>query len=181
VFEHYLLHFNMQVLSQNPAQLIFHDSDGKIKNILNMINREAQERSPGYRELIRCYLIEILLHTVRRIENASVASETNTIVAFLTNYIAKHYMDEISLTNLSSQMNYSLPHVSKCFKEETGISFIKYLQNYRIKQASRLLLTTKKAPDEIAELVGYRDAKFFTQIFKNATGFPPAKFRKLYK
>jgi len=180
VFEHYLLHFNMQVLAQNPSQLIFHDSDGKIKNILEKIRQEAEGHAPGYTELIRCYLIEILLMTVRRIKNASVASETHTISAFLTDYVANHYMEEISLTGLSANMNYSLPHVSKCFKEETGTSFIRYLQNYRIKQASRLLLSTNKSLNEVAELVGYHDVKFFSEIFKNTTGHSPIKFRKIY-
>ena len=181
VFEHYLLHFNMQILAQNPAQLVFHDDDGKIKNILEKIRQEVAEHAPGYTELIRCYLIEILLMTVRQIKNASVASETHTIATFLTDYIANHYMEEISLTKLSSNMNYSLPHVSKCFKEETGISFIRYLQNYRIKQASRLLLSTKKSLTEIAELAGYHDVKFFSEIFKNTTGYSPIKFRKTYR
>ncbi len=181
VFEHYLLHFNMQALAQNPTQMVFHDNDGKIKKLLVMIQNEAQEHAPGYTEMIRCYLIEILLLTVRRIRNASVASETHTIAEILINYISEHYMDEISLTKLSAQMNYSLPHVSKCFKEEKGVSFIKYLQNYRIKQASRLLLSTKKSLPEIADLVGYHDVKFFSEIFKSTTGLPPAKFRKTYR
>ena len=181
IFEHYLLHFNMQTLAQNPAQMVFHDSDGKIKKLLVMIQDEAQEHAPGYTEMIRCYLIEILLLTVRRIENASVASETHSLTETLVHYITEHYMDEISLTKLSAQRNYSLPHVSKRFKEEKGISFIKYLQNYRIKQASRLLLSTKKSLPEIAELVGYHDVKFFSKIFKNTTGLSPAKFRKTYR
>lgn len=181
VFEHYLLHFNMQILSQNPAQLVFHDSSGKIKNILDKIKHEAVEHAPGYTELIRCYLIEILLLTVRQIKNASVASETHTIAAFLTDYIANHYMDKISLASLSAHINYSLAHVSKCFKKETGLSFVRYLQNYRIKQAARLLISTKKSLFEIAELVGYHDVKFFSKIFKNNTGHSPANFRKTYK
>jgi len=181
VFEHYLLHFNMQTLAQNPTQMVFHDNDGKIKKLLMMIQDESREHLPGYTEMIRCYLIEILLSTVRRIRNASVASETHTIAELLTTYVSEHYMDEISLTRLSAQMNYSLPHVSKCFKEEKGMSFIRYLQNYRIKQASRLILSTKKSLPEIAELVGYHDVKFFSEIFKSITGLPPATFRKTYR
>ena len=71
--------------------------------------------------------------------------------------------------------------MSKYFKEEMGIGFVEYLQNYRIKQAARLLLSGKGSLSDIAEQVGYHDVKFFSELFKKATGSPPAAFRKLQR
>lgn len=181
VFEHYLVNYNMQVLSQDPSQMVFHDSDGRILNILRLIQKEVEKREAGYTEMIRCHLIEILLLTIRLLKDASVASGTQKISSFVTAYVSKHYMEAISLTALSALMNYSLPYVSKCFKEEMGISFVEYLQSYRIKQAARLLLSGKGSLSDIAEQVGYHDVKFFSEVFKNVTGYPPAAFRKLRK
>ena len=178
VFSHYLVNYNLLLLPQDPTKMIFHDTDGKIWDILNTMTSEINTKDPGYMEMIRCRLVEILLLTIRRMKDASVASGTQKLSSYLTAYVSKHYMEEVSLTALSAKMNYSLPYVSKCFKEETGLSFVQYLQNYRIKQASKLLLSTAKNIPEVAELVGYRDVKFFTKVFKSITGYSPAAFRK---
>ena len=181
VFEHYLVNFNMHVLERNPSQMVFHDQDGKILKLLELIQREASNQLPGYIEMIRCYLVEVLLLTIRDIKDASIAFGTQKLSTYLTGYVSKHYAEQISLTKLSLQMNYSLPYVSKCFKEEIGISFVEYLQNFRMKQACRLLLSTNKNMPEISEQIGYRDVKYFSQVFKSIIGVPPASFRRLHK
>lgn len=181
LFEHYLLHFNLQALTENPANMIFHDRDNRIRGILEHMQTENEMRAPGYSEMIRCHLIEILLLTVRRLDHASIASGGQNIASYLTSYISKYYMQPISLSDLAEHLNYSLPYVSKCFKEEMGVTFVNYLQNYRIKQASRLLITTQKTLPEIAQTVGYRDVKFFTELFKNSTGLTPGAFRRMHR
>lgn len=181
VFEHYLLNFNMQALEQNPSQMVFRDQDGRILKLLELIRSESIEQSPGYVEMIRCYLVEILLLTIRRAKDAAIASGTQKLSAYLTDYISKHYTEQISLTELSLQMNYSLSYVSKRFKEEIGVSFVEYLQNFRMKQACRLLLSSKKALPEISEQIGYRDVKFFSQLFKSIIGVSPASFRRMHR
>lgn len=181
LFEHYLLHFNLQALTENPANMIFHDHDNRIRTILEQMQAEDDMRAPGFSEMIRCHLIEILLLTVRRLDNASVASGGQNITAYLTAYVSKYYMQHISLSDLAERLNYSLPYVSKCFKDEMGVTFVNYLQNYRVKQASRLLVNTRKTLPEIAEAVGYRDVKFFSELFKASIGMTPGTFRKIHR
>lgn len=178
IFAHYLIHCDLQALPTSPTQMTFHDKDGTVLHLLLQMQREAEGKAPGYREMIRCHLIEIILLTIRRIDNASVAYGKNSVATYLSGYIAEHYAENISLTELASQLHYSLPYVSKCFKNETGMTFLAYLQSYRVRQASRLLLSTKRTVPEIAEAVGYRDVKFFSEIFKAATGHSPVAFRK---
>lgn len=178
VLEHYLLHFNINSLVQNPAHVVFHDDTGQIYKLLQLINDEAEARRPGYSELIRCYLIEILLLTVRRLDDASAAATGHDISGFITAYVEQHYMEDITLQGISEKMNYSLPYISKRFKEDTGVTFVKYLQNYRVMQGCRLLRATRMTLAEITELVGYKDVKFFSSLVKKLTGLSPAEFRR---
>ena len=178
IFSHYLIFCNLQAFPTSPTQMTFHDTDGTVLSILKQIRSESEAKAPGYAEMIRCHLIEIILLTIRRMDNASAAYGSNSVSRFLSDYIAEHYRESISLTTLAAQLHYSLPYVSKCFKEETGMTFVTYLQSYRIRHATRLLLSTQHSIPEIAESVGYRVVKFFSEIFKAATGQSPAKFRK---
>ena len=181
VLEHYLLHFNMQVLVQNPARMVFHDEDGRILELLHCIRTEEIRREAGYTELVRCYLIEILLLTMRRLDDVQTAAAGQNISAFLTAYVAEHYMEELTLCDLAARLNYSLPYVSKRFKEDVGVSFVHYLQNYRVMQGCRLLSTSRYSLAEITEMVGYHDVKFFSALIKRTTGLSPANFRRQYR
>lgn len=178
ILEHYLLHFNFKALVQNPARMVFHDETGRIRELLALTEEEIRKKQAGYLELIRCYLIEILLLTMRHLDDATAAATGQSIGAFLTAYVAEHYMEPITLEALSERLHYSLPYVSKRFKEEVGISFVSYLQNYRVMQGCRLLTSSRRSLSEITEMVGYRDVKFFSALVKRMTGLSPTDFRR---
>lgn len=181
LLEHYLLHFNMQALVQNPAHMVFHDETGRINELLRLMEQEAEKREAGYTEMIRCYLVEILLLTMRQLDNARVAATGQDISAYLTAYVAEHYMENFTLQDLAAQLHYSLPYISKRFKEDTGVSFVTYLQNYRVMQGCRLLSSSRRTLSEITEMVGYRDVKFFSSLVKRMTGLSPADFRRQHR
>jgi len=181
ILEHYLLHFNMQALVQNPAHMVFHDSDGRILELLQRIREEEQSGLAGYTEMVRCYLIEILLLTMRRLDDVQAASAGQDISQFLVAYVAEHYMEPLTLGDLAARLNYSLPYVSKKFKEDVGVSFVSYLQNYRVMQGCRLLSSSRYSLGEITEMVGYHDSKFFSTLIKRLTGLTPADFRRRYR
>lgn len=178
VLEHYLLHFNFGALVQNPARMVFHDEDGRIRKLLQLMQEEAEQRRPGYLELVRCYLIELLIHTLRHMDDARAAATGEDISAFIAAYVAEHYMEELTLQALAARLNYSLPYVSKRFKEDTGVSFVHYLQNYRVMQGCRLLASSRRTLSEITEMVGYKDVKFFSSLIKRMTGLSPSDFRR---
>lgn len=179
--EHYLLRFQMRALVKNPARIAFHDEDGRVRELLRKMEHESSERGPGYIEFLRCYLLEILLLTMRKIEGADRAAVAGGISECLCSYVEEHYREDISLSALCEQMHYSLPYVSRRFREETGISFVRYLQNYRVMQGCRLLVSSEYTLPEIAERVGYGDVKFFSSLVRRATGLSPSEFRKTRK
>ncbi len=178
LLEHYLLHFNMQALVQNPAHMVFRDADGSVLRLIEHMKAEIAEHQAGYTEFLRCYLVEILLHTMRRLDDAQAAATGQDVSRFLTEYVRLHYMEEINLQELAKRLNYSLSYISKKFKDDMGISFVSYLQNYRVMEGCRLLSGSKRTLEEITRMVGYRDVKFFSSLIKRYTGRSPRSFRR---
>lgn len=178
LLEHYLLHFNMRAFVQNPARMVFHDRDGRILDLIRRLRREELERGAGYVEFMRCYLLEILLLTMRELDDAQAAAAGNDICGFIAEYIHEHYMDDLTLQALAKRLNYSLPYLSKKFRDETGVSFVTYLQNYRVMEGCRLLSASNRTLAEITEMVGYHDVKFFSELVKRFTGLSPRNFRR---
>lgn len=178
VLEHYLLHFNIQAFVQNPARMVFHDDHGRVKELLFRMKEEVEHREAGYTELVRCCLIELLILTMRKLDDAQALATGQDISAFLTAYVAEHYMEELTLCDLAARLKYSLPYVSKRFKEDTGVNFVRYLQNYRVAQGCRLLVSSDRTVSEIAEMVGYHDVKFFSGLIRRETGLSPSEYRR---
>lgn len=170
VLDHYLLHYNIRALTQNPAHMVFHDADGRILELLGRMRQESERQEPGYTELLRCYLVEILLLTMRRLDDASSAAAGNDICGFLAAYVRDHYMEQISLQELAGRLNYSVSYVSRIFKNGMGMSFMSYLQNYRVAEGCRLLASSDRTVEEVAAMVGYRDAKFFASLIRRFRG-----------
>ena len=67
------------------------------------------------------------------------------------------------------------------FHKEVGESFSVYIRNYRLSKAKELLIGTQLKQYEVAERVGYTDAKYFARVFKENTGLSPAEYRKSHR
>ena len=66
-------------------------------------------------------------------------------------------------------------------KNETGETISNYIQRTRIEMAQHLLLTTMMNVTEVADAVGYADAKYFSRVFRKHLGIRPSDFRYLNK
>ena len=92
-------------------------------------------------------------------------------------YIRAHFARDLSLDNVSRQVNVSPYYFTKLFKEETGQTFVEYLTSIRMEKAKTLLNTTDKSMKEICTAVGYSDPNYFSRSFKKNTGETPTEYR----
>lgn len=95
-----------------------------------------------------------------------------------TEYIQKHYNEDISLAFVAEYVGKSKNYFSTLFKQEVGISFVEYINNIRIREACRLLLTTDKLSYEIATDVGFCNYKYFSSVFRKQMNCSPDRYRR---
>ena len=99
----------------------------------------------------------------------------------ILNYIEKNYANHLSVEELVKQVPLSRRVLEKKFKEETGESLYQYIQNYRIDQFTRLLITTDYSLFEAALQSGFENYKNVSRIFRKYKALSPAEYRKRYK
>lgn len=93
-------------------------------------------------------------------------------------YIKANYQKDLNMALVSNyvSMNYSLFSVT--FKEYTGVNFVNYLKDIRIRQAKQLLTQTDEKIVDISRMVGYENEKHFMKTFKSVCGVSPSEYRK---
>lgn len=113
-----------------------------------------------------------------RDENAG--NQTKNVLQGAVEFINSHYMDEeLSLNTAAHVANVSANHFSTLFSQNMGQTFIEYLTSLRMSKARELLRCTAKRSSEIAGEVGYKDAHYFSYLFKKTQGMTPSEYRKL--
>ena len=103
---------------------------------------------------------------------------SNDIIRTAMEYINDNYSKELSLDEVSRQVNISPYYFSKIFKEESGLNFIEYLTNVRIDKAKELLSGTDMSIKEVCATCGYTDPNYFSRSFKKNVGVTPTEFKE---
>lgn len=107
-------------------------------------------------------------------------NQYSALVQSMIYFFEHEYYTEISLDELSNDLNVSKNHLISTFRKETGVTPIVYLRNIRLKQAAVLLSGSNYSIEEIAESVGIGDANYFIKLFKNQYDMTPNAYRKKY-
>ena len=145
----------------------------------------VNSRRSYIRELQSCTDIENLkkwfLDKTREIctklENSK-EKEASSIIDRAKEYINENFRRDISLDDVSREVDISPYYFSKLFKQETGKNFIEYLTEIRLKNARELLQDSRLSIKEICAQSGYSDPNYFSRIFKKYEGVTPSEFRE---
>lgn len=118
------------------------------------------------------------LHKYKEVLDVEALSIHSTHVTAMLDYIKANYPHKVSLSDLSEQLQVSTVYLNAKFKEETNYTFNDFLNRYRIIKAIDLMRNTDKLVYEIAEMVGFKEYKYFNQVFKKYVGRSPTHFIK---
>lgn len=179
----FLLRFSHKIAGAFFIENIYTDKDGEIRALAEKICRENADGRNGHLELIRCWMLEILLYVFRYCSGDRNPVEDNFDIltfAMIYDYCQKYYATDIKLGDLCKELHYSLPYLSTRFKEINGCTFTQLIQRFRVEAACRLLLSDNKKVEDIAVAVGYRDVQSFFKVFKKYMGTTPLQYRKQY-
>lgn len=131
-----------------------------------------------------------LLYRLSLVEDARELSSSSFIdareehederVRVVKDYIEAHYMQNISLKDLADLVCMSDESFSRFFRNKTGRTPNRYLIDYRLGVAARMLLNTQHTVAEIGYSCGFNTLSHFNRLFRESKGCTPSEFRERF-
>lgn len=119
-----------------------------------------------------------ILDDVTQVNKDKIRNE-NRLVGMIKNIVHDKYNDcTLSISSMADELNVSAAYLSTMFKVETGQNLIKFISNYRIERAKDLLRATNMKISDVGALVGYPNASYFINLFRNNVGLSPVQYRE---
>ena len=98
-------------------------------------------------------------------------------ISIVLKYIDDNYGNFISLEKVAEVIGLNPVYLSYLFKKIKKVNFSEYLNKVRLEKAEELLIGSTLKIGEISEKVGYKDARYFSSLFKKRTGMSPNEYR----
>ena len=187
--ERILIFFDDDSFSQGTAHIlrelskhrVFHIAQNKTERIERLFVRikDEFEKKGKFTDTLTNIYIQELATLICRYMIEYKPSSANEDIQSISKYIRINYMKDITLRSLSHDFSISESHLSRRFKEVSGIGINEYLTYVRIMNAEKLLRSKKMPITEIAAACGFNDSNYFSTVFKRIKGITPLKFSKL--
>ena len=108
-------------------------------------------------------------------EEPSAAS--NQTVTRAIHFIQKNYAQKLTLKEIADALHISPNYLCRLFKAHTGQGITEYITQYRMERAKKFLRLYDHRISDIAEMVGYKDTKYFSISFKKICNMTPVEYR----
>ena len=113
-----------------------------------------------------------------RLVNKHSTRKYSKLIKDVVIYVDANLSEDIKLAAVAKQNGVSASYLSTTFREETGKTFIDYVNGQKIDLAKHLLKTTSLQVQTIAHHCGFLDMQYFSKVFKKYTGYTPRGYRE---
>jgi AraC-like DNA-binding protein len=121
---------------------------------------------------------ECALDEVRRLYHGKHKKIVERVDHVIEQKLHAPYSQRISLSALAGTFGISPGHLSRTFKQVTGLTFERYLMVKRVELAKRLLLEPLNNASQVAEKCGFSDSSYFARVFRKIAGCSPSDYAK---
>lgn len=148
----------------------------RLEEELNRGNRASGLLLQGLGQALAVHLIR--RHTQELAEPELRGGLAGHLLLRLAEVMKRDLRKPFSLKRYARLAGMSESHLSRAFKQSTGLPPSRYAIRLRIEEAKRLLRETRESALQVALAVGYESPSHFAQIFRRETGLTPMEYRR---
>lgn len=187
-----LQEYSQLIMNKRLVNPLIQESNKELKGVhkqleyhILQIQDEYQHKALGYKLAIKTYVFNIILLIIRHIPTIDKSDDEETkqlkkleILERVFQYVELNFENDITLDQVAKVATFSTYHFTRFFKELTGMTFVTYLNTFRISKATLSLASTLNSITEISFSCGFSSIKTFNRVFKELKGVSPSAYRK---
>lgn len=176
------LHFECNPYMKDSEEI---NEQNNIKNILKIFSQIYKEKPLGYKLKLNSLTFDLLFILVNKFSISLSQLKVKKTDRYLDRleliikYVKKHYMEDISLDDISSEAGLNPEYFSRFFKKYMGTTFLKYLNSIRLQHFYTDLTNSDCSITKLIEKNGFTNYKMFMKLFKDIYVYTPSEIRKL--
>lgn len=166
------------ILNKNTLQEVIYQ---QIVNAVAKIGIVYIRKGEFYRLYIEQQLIDLVFIMMRYLPTTNIQAQMPLVaddrLAYICEYIDKHYTESIKLTEMADMVGLSDAYLSKLFKQKKGVGFNQYVNHVRLEQCKNDLIYTNEPITQIAYKNGFSNSNALLKYFKAETTYTPSNYR----
>lgn len=154
----------------------------KIIDLLSQAYDFYTKKPEGYEFDVRDLITQVwrqFFALTGRLQKKTATHSQNIRLKLMMEFIAAHYSEKLTLSEIAASSFISTRECSRCFKETLGQSPFAYLISYRLYKSCDLLSHTDLSVTEIAAACGFNSSSYFTKLFGQQFSCTPKEYRRL--
>lgn len=159
------------------SQSFFVGTNSDLSSIFDKIIAELNLARLHYLEICRLYLKQLITLSARSLQGVSSTKyQKNEMLDKAIKYFNEHSDEQININEYARQNNISCCWFIRSFKNYTGTTPAHYINTIRINKAKSLLANGTFSIGDVASMVGYDNALYFSRIFKKYVSVAPKSY-----
>ena len=174
----------LKLIERAKKGIAFH---GKTKKYVGAKIEKLVDKDP-YDRLLKTLMIlkQLALSNEYTILNADgyaieIEPQDNDRINIVYKYVRQHFQQPISLADICDQVSMTEPAFCRYFKKISGKTFTKFVNEYRLVHASKLLSESPLNITDICYECGFNNFSHFNKQFRLFTGKSPSAYRGEFK
>ena len=151
-----------------------------VTELMEKILQPYDENSVSSTLRLKSSIIELVAYYIEK-SGAKSKTDYKADITKLFRYIDENLKNSFTVAELAEKLHMHPNYFIKYFKQKTGFTPMKYLNNRRMEYAKNCLLETDMPVLEIMKNLGLSDTSHFSKMFKNYSGYSPKQFRAKFK
>jgi AraC-like DNA-binding protein len=167
-----------------PVIAMDEQANSDVKNLIDRIRKEHEERQLAYSEAMLAHL-KVLLILATRLKSPrgescgpGITDLRHPVLAQLRDLIEQSYRTLHSPAEYAERLHVTPKTLGRIVREHLGTTLTELIRNRILIHAKWQLLHSLKPVKEISRELGFDDELYFSRLFKKATGFSPTFFRE---
>jgi len=170
-----------ELIRKSKAGISFY---GETKSYVGSELKLMEKKSPFDRLISMFKILQVLAQSDEyEILNAAgmtliIQNQDDERINQVYDYVKENFNAEISLDQISKVALMTVPAFCRYFKKHTQKTFTQFVNEFRVRQAIRLITVGNKSISEISLEVGFNNFSHFSKQFKRVTGKSPSQYKK---